>query len=166
MIQYSSVVWLTLTVPCFISPSHNHDPPLSVCKGIGHISKQYLHALKPEHIQNLKKKNDRSLKKFSNACKYVLKRYMSYSFVLCQLHNTINGGLAEWMKAHHLQCMQYLEFFFCTLVIIIIVICEQGGRTHNGTFVGSGHGRWSHHWVMSFDPHPLSSVKASITIIA
>lgn len=113
-----------------------------------------------------KKKNDRSLKKFSNACKYVLKRYMSYSFVLCQFHYTINGGLAEWMKAHHLQCMQYLEFFFCTLVIIIIVICEQGGRTHNGTFVGSGHGRWSHHWVMSFDPHPLSSVKASITIIA
>lgn len=36
--------------------SHNHDPPLSVCKGIGHISKQYLHALKPEHIQNKKKK--------------------------------------------------------------------------------------------------------------
>lgn len=34
-----------------------------------------------------------------------------------------------------------LGVFFCTLVIIIIVICEQGGRTHNGTFVGGGHGR-------------------------
>lgn len=74
--------------------SHNHDPPLSVCKGIGHISKQYLHALKPERSK-LEKKNDRSVKKFSNACKYVLKRYMSYSFVLCQFHYTINGGLAE-----------------------------------------------------------------------
>lgn len=157
------VVWLTLTSPCFISPTQNHDPRLSVCNGTGHISKQYLHALKPKHPKlERKKRNDFSVNKFSNACIYD-KRYMSYSFVLCQFHYTSNGGLAYWMKAHHLQCMQYLEFFFCTLVIIIIVICEQGGRTHNGTFVGGGHGRWSYHWVMSFDPTPLSSVKVSLS---
>lgn len=46
----SSVVWLTLTAPCDInSSSSSHDPQLSVCKGKGHISKQYLHALKHEH---------------------------------------------------------------------------------------------------------------------
>lgn len=71
------------------------------------------------------------------------------------------GLLNEWKPIICNACSTWS--FFCTLVIIIIVICEQGGRTHNGTFVGGGHGRWSYHWVMSFDPTPLSSVKASLS---
>lgn len=158
-----SVVWLTLTSPCFISSTQNHDPRLSVCNGMGHISKQYLHALKPKHPKLEEKKKGTISQSINFQMHVVMIKGICPILLYCVSFITLAmvGLLNEWKPIICNACSTWS--FFCTLVIIIIVICEQGGRTHNGTFVGGGHGRWSYHWVMSFDPTPLSSVKASLS---